>query len=56
MLTYSWEASNALKKFLRGRGIRLEGGPGGWAEVVRVFKECKVCFVDSACNSLLMLP
>jgi omega-6 fatty acid desaturase (delta-12 desaturase) len=30
-----------LKKFLRGRGIKLEGSPGGWAEVVRVFKECK---------------
>lgn len=30
-----------MKKFLSGRGIRLEGAPGGWAEVVRVFKECK---------------
>lgn len=37
----AWEASRALKKFLAGRGIRLEGAPGGWAEVVRVFKECK---------------
>lgn len=37
----AWEASAALKKFLASRGIRLEGAPGGWAEVVRVFKECK---------------
>ncbi|EKM79425.1 hypothetical protein AGABI1DRAFT_113988 [Agaricus bisporus var. burnettii JB137-S8] len=37
----AWEASDALKKFLRSRGIVLEGAPGGWSEVVRVFKECK---------------
>lgn len=30
-----------MKKFLAGRGIHLEGSAGGWAEVIRVFKECK---------------
>jgi hypothetical protein len=39
---YSWEASAALKKFLKSRGIQLDGAPGGWAEVVRAFRECKV--------------
>lgn len=39
----SWEASTALKKMLEKRGLmRLEGNPGGWAEVYRVYKECKV--------------
>lgn len=37
----SWEASQALKKYLAGRGMKLEGNPGGWAEVIRVFRECK---------------
>lgn len=37
----SWEASAALKKKLATAGIPIEGGPGGWAEVYRVFKECK---------------
>ncbi|KXN88222.1 Delta(12) fatty acid desaturase [Leucoagaricus sp. SymC.cos] len=37
----AWEASAALKKFLASRNVRLDGAPGGWAEVVRVFKECK---------------
>jgi len=38
----SWEASTALKKVLAGRDIQTEGAPGCWAEVIRVFKECKV--------------
>ncbi|TFK40582.1 fatty acid desaturase [Crucibulum laeve] len=38
---HAWEASTALKKRLRGLGIHIEGAPGGWAEVYRVFKECK---------------
>ena len=38
---FSWEASAALKKKLAAFGIPTEGGPGGWAEVYRVFKECK---------------
>jgi len=37
----AWEASAALKTRLAGSGIHLEGAPGGWAEVYRVFKECK---------------
>ena len=38
----SWEASAALKKRLAKDGIHLEGGAGGWAELYRVFRECKV--------------
>ncbi|KAG6850284.1 hypothetical protein H0H93_015541 [Arthromyces matolae] len=37
----AWEASTALKKKLAKKGIHLEGGAGGWAEVYRVFQECK---------------
>jgi len=37
----AWEASTALKKRLAKNGIHLDGGAGGWAEVYRVFKECK---------------
>ncbi|KAF8650160.1 hypothetical protein AX16_005394 [Volvariella volvacea WC 439] len=44
----AWEASAALKKRLAKAGIVLEGRPGGWAEVVRVFKECK--FVEDEGN------
>ena len=45
---YSWEASAALKKRLAASGIRLEGRPSGWAEVYRVFRECK--FVEDEGN------
>ncbi|KAF8895452.1 fatty acid desaturase-domain-containing protein [Infundibulicybe gibba] len=38
---HAWEASAALKKRLAQSGIHLDGAPGGWAEVYRVFKECK---------------
>ncbi|KAG5642154.1 hypothetical protein DXG03_003558 [Asterophora parasitica] len=38
---HAWEASAALKKKLAKRGLTLEGGAGGWAEVYRVYKECK---------------
>lgn len=38
----SWEASAALKQKLAKDGIHLYGGAGGWAEVYRVFRECKV--------------
>jgi len=41
ILPFSWEASAALKKKLATAGIPIEGGPGGWAEVYRVFRECK---------------
>jgi hypothetical protein len=37
-----WEASAALRKVLVPTGIRLDGAPGGWAEMYRVYKECKV--------------
>jgi len=37
----AWEASAALKKRLAKNGIILQGAPGGWAEVYRVYKECK---------------
>jgi len=44
----AWEASAALKKRLASSGIYLEGRPGGWAEVYRVFRECK--FVEDEGN------
>jgi omega-6 fatty acid desaturase (delta-12 desaturase) len=37
----AWEASDALRKTLERSGIKLDGGAGGWAEVYRVFRECK---------------
>ncbi|KAF8957241.1 delta-12 fatty acid desaturase protein [Flammula alnicola] len=37
----AWEASTALKKKLGPAGIPMDGAPGGWAEMYRVFKECK---------------
>jgi len=37
----AWEASAALKKKLASAKIPIQGAPGGWAEVYRVFKECK---------------
>lgn len=37
----AWEASDALRALLARNGIKLEGRPGGWAEVYRVFKACK---------------
>ncbi|KAH9065516.1 delta-12 fatty acid desaturase [Lactarius vividus] len=44
----AWEASAALKRRLAASGIQLEGRPGGWAEVYRVFRECK--FVEDEGN------
>ena len=38
---HAWEASDALRKRLAQHGIKLQGRPGGWAEIYRVFKECK---------------
>lgn len=37
----SWEASDVLRKKLSTYGIPIQGRPGGWAEVYRVYKECK---------------
>ncbi|KAF8908905.1 delta-12 fatty acid desaturase protein [Gymnopilus junonius] len=38
---HAWEASTALKKKLASAGIPIEGAPGGWSEMIRVFRECK---------------
>ncbi|KAG2343253.1 hypothetical protein BDR05DRAFT_982921 [Suillus weaverae] len=46
----AWEASDALRKRLEQAGIKLQGAPGGWGEVYRVFKECK--FVEDEGNIL----
>ncbi|EMD39805.1 hypothetical protein CERSUDRAFT_112068 [Gelatoporia subvermispora B] len=37
----AWEATDALRKRLAQSGIKLEGRPGGWGEMYRVFKECR---------------
>ena len=37
----AWEATDALRERLARAGIKLEGRPGGWAEVYRVYRECK---------------
>ena len=47
---HSWEASAALRKRLAAAGLNLQGRPGGWAEVYRVFRECK--FVEDEGNIL----
>ncbi|KIJ17890.1 hypothetical protein PAXINDRAFT_111563 [Paxillus involutus ATCC 200175] len=44
----AWEASDALRERLAQSGIILQGAPGGWREVYRVFKECK--FVENEGN------
>jgi len=49
-VTRRWDASAALKKRLAASGIYLKGRPGGWAEVYRVFRECK--FVEDEGNIL----
>ncbi|KAJ7621859.1 delta-12 fatty acid desaturase protein [Mycena polygramma] len=38
---HAWEATDALRKVLGPAGVRWEGGAGGWAEMYRVFRECK---------------
>ncbi|KAJ6622645.1 delta-12 fatty acid desaturase protein [Mycena sp. CBHHK59/15] len=37
----AWEASDALRKVLAPAGLRWQGGAGGWAEMYRVYRECK---------------
>ncbi|KAF8527476.1 fatty acid desaturase-domain-containing protein [Hysterangium stoloniferum] len=37
----AWEASDVLRKRLIEAGYDLQGAPGGWSEVVRVFRQCK---------------
>jgi len=46
----AWEASAALRKRLEQAGLKLQGAPGGWKEVYRVYKECK--FVEDEGNIL----
>lgn len=38
---HAWEAAAALRKRLEQAGIKLQGRPGGWAEMYRSFRECK---------------
>ncbi|TRM61050.1 fatty acid desaturase-domain-containing protein [Schizophyllum amplum] len=38
---HAWEASAAIKAKVAQYGMTLEGAPGGWREVYRVYKECK---------------
>ncbi|TEB39934.1 delta-12 fatty acid desaturase protein [Coprinellus micaceus] len=38
---HAWEASAALKKKLASYNLPMEGNPGSWREVYRVYKECK---------------
>lgn len=45
---HAWEATDALRRRLAQDGIKLQGRPGGWAEMYRVFKECK--FVEDEGN------
>jgi omega-6 fatty acid desaturase (delta-12 desaturase) len=37
----AWEAADALRARLAKEGIVLQGRPGSWGEVARVFRECK---------------
>ena len=38
---HAWEATYALRRRLEQAGIHLQGAPGGWGEMYRVFKECR---------------
>lgn len=38
----AWEATDALRARLARAGIHLEGKPGGWLEMYRVYRQCKV--------------
>lgn len=38
---HAWEATDALRARLTQAGIKLQGRPGGWAEMYRVFKSCR---------------
>lgn len=43
----AWEATDALRARLARAGINLQGRDAGWAEVYRVYKQCKVCSFPS---------
>jgi omega-6 fatty acid desaturase (delta-12 desaturase) len=38
----AWEAADALRARLAKDGIVLQGRPGGWGEVARVMRQCRV--------------
>ncbi|KAI5120757.1 hypothetical protein M0805_004721 [Coniferiporia weirii] len=44
----AWEATYALRERLARAGIKLQGRPGGWSEVYRVYRQCK--FVEDEGN------
>jgi len=44
----AWEATYALRRRLESAGLKLQGRPGGWSEVYRIYKECK--FVEDEGN------
>ncbi|KLO14847.1 delta-12 fatty acid desaturase [Schizopora paradoxa] len=46
----AWEATDALRARLARAGIHLEGKPGGWLEMYRVYRQCK--FVEDDGNIL----
>jgi omega-6 fatty acid desaturase (delta-12 desaturase) len=37
----AWEATDTLRARLAQDGVQLQGRPGGWAEVARVFRACR---------------
>ena len=45
---HAWEATDALRKLFAKHGIHLQGRPGSWGEVYRVFRACK--FVEDEGN------
>ncbi|KAI5824274.1 hypothetical protein K523DRAFT_315563 [Schizophyllum commune Tattone D] len=39
---HAWEATEAIREGMRAKGVMLKkGNPGGWSEVLRVWRECK---------------
>lgn len=44
----AWEAADALRKVTDRAGLDLQGAPGGWAEMYRVFRECRFVEDDGA--------
>ncbi|KAG6377217.1 fatty acid desaturase-domain-containing protein [Boletus reticuloceps] len=44
----AWEASDALRRRLKQAEIVLQGAPGGWREVYRVYRACR--FVEDEGN------
>lgn len=43
---HAWDATYALRNLLVSRGIQLQGGPGGWLEIYRVIKACRVSLIS----------